>query len=136
MRFARSHFFAVAAVATALASGIAAPQATAAPVHRTHSTVSPMSAQSCSQNVCMYLSTPSNGYVKVEAWAYSNTFYGYFHFTAPLGVSKYAGPTTWYGGKVNYAYIDNPAVVGTYCVHGYLPGPSYYSEGTVCHTVN
>ena len=93
----------------------------------------PFSAQGCSNNVCEYLSTPSGGHVTVEGWAYKTTFYGYFHFTGPLGLSKYAGPATWLGGKGNYAYIVNAAVVGKYCVHGYLPGG--YDEGTVCFNV-
>ena len=35
------------------------------------SSIVPYSAQSCAGDVCMYLSTPSGGTVKVEGWPYS-----------------------------------------------------------------
>lgn len=92
-----------------------------------------MDASGCNDNTCIYLSNVSNGHVTVKGWAYETTFYGYFHFTGPNGLSKYAGPATWYGHEGNYAYIVNKAVVGKYCVHGYLPGG--YNEGTACENV-
>lgn len=130
-----------AAVLSVLALSTAlAPQASAAagpqerPVASSSSnTVKPLSASGCAVDTCIYVSDPANGQVEVDAWAYQTTFYGYLHFTGPNGLNKISGPATWLGHRGNHAYIGAPAVVGRYCVHGYLPDG--YDEGTACENI-
>ncbi|HEY4898704.1 MAG TPA: hypothetical protein VIH79_03180, partial [Candidatus Nanopelagicaceae bacterium] len=95
--------------------------------------IQPYSAQSCSGNTCMFLSTPSGGAVTVQGWAYGTSFYGYFYLTAPSGT--YYSPTqTWLGGKGNWAQWPGiAAIAGQYCVTGYSSTNIF--EGTVCNSV-
>lgn len=95
--------------------------------------VVPFAAQGCSGDVCIYLSSPSGGAVYVQAWAYSSSFYGYFHLSGPNGLSTNSSTITWIGGKGNYnQWSEISAVVGQYCVTGY----SYGEEiGKACESV-
>jgi hypothetical protein len=92
----------------------------------------PYSAQSCAGDVCMYLSTPSGGTVKVEGWPYSMGFYGHFQLTTPG--SNYNSPAaSWPAGTAGmYTFTNIPAIVGQYCIIGWSGG---INEGKVCNSV-
>ena len=117
-------------VATAALLCATAPaQATTTPAAH----VVPLTAQGCSGDVCIYLSSPSNGTVYVQAWAYNSSFYGYFHLSGPDGLSSNSSTITWIGGKGNYnQWSGVSAVVGQYCVTGYSYGDDI---GRACESI-
>jgi hypothetical protein len=78
----------------------------------------PTSAQRCGGDVCMYLSTPSNGTVYTRSWANTDTFVGYFHLTGP-NLIRNSPHQTWNAGGTGWLSSNIPAIVGTYCVTGY-----------------
>ena len=93
----------------------------------------PLDSQGCAGDTCMYLSSPSKGYVYIQAWAYHTGFSGYFHLTGPLGLSKDSSTGSWQAGKGNYYTFSNiPGVVGQYCVTGWS---GTINEGTPCESV-
>jgi hypothetical protein len=95
--------------------------------------IQPLSAQGCSGDVCIYLSTPSSGTVYVQGWAYTANFYGHFQFSAPSGTFNSA-TLTWLTGKGNYAQLSNvPAIVGTYSVTAWTSAGA--NLGTACEKV-
>ena len=75
----------------------------------------PLTAQGCAGDVCMFLSSPSNGYAYVTAWAYTKTFYGHFHLTGPDGLSRNSPATTWKAGGPGWYSGIFQAIVGKYC---------------------
>ena len=96
--------------------------------------IQPYTAQGCSVNTCVYLSTPSGGTVVVQGWAYSTSFYGYFRLTSPSG-TFYSATQTWLGGKGNYTqWLGVSAIVGQYCVTGFTS--TGINEGTACEWVS
>jgi hypothetical protein len=92
----------------------------------------PDDAQGCSIDTCMYLSTPSNGHVYINAWAYDQSFYGYFVLTGPNGLKKTSPTETWYAGGAHYTWSNIPAVVGQYCVQG---KSGSLNEGKPCENI-
>ncbi|MEU8272621.1 hypothetical protein AB0B89_36415 [Sphaerisporangium sp. NPDC049002] len=102
------------AVATTLASGALLTGATA----------SQADALGCNGNVCMYLSTPKNGTVYVEAYPQHGSFYGNFDLTGPNGLYRHGSTQTWTNGafEPNQVWTGIPAVVGKYCVSGWDHG--------------
>jgi hypothetical protein len=128
-------FTSASALAVAITLIIAAPtssQAAQMGIAKVKS-IQPYSAQSCSGNTCMFLSTPLGGTVTVQGWAYGTSFYGYFYLTAPSG-TYYSATKTWLGAMGNWAQWSNiPAIVGQYCVTGYSSTGIF--EGTVCNSV-
>lgn len=79
-------------------------------------------ATGCNRNVCMYLSTPRDGKVYIEAWADDSCFDGNFDVTGPGGLYIHHGPQRFCPGDRPYPldrFVDIPAVVGKYCVKGW-----------------
>jgi len=86
----------------------------------------------------MYLSTPLNGTVYVQAWAYSSNFFGHFELKGPNKLDKNGNDQTWYTGKRNfYQWSNIPAVVGQYCVIGWTKNGNgtYTKNGQPCESV-
>ena len=109
----------LAAAAAPASAATTHPPAT----HAVRHDARPYSAQGCNGDVCIYLSTPSGGHVYIQAWAYSQSFYGYFHLSGPNGLSKNSSTKTWIGGKGNYYQWNGiTATVGKYCITGYSYG--------------
>ncbi|WP_424534812.1 hypothetical protein ACOZ38_32070 [Sphaerisporangium viridialbum] len=102
------------AVATSLISGALLTGATA----------SQADALGCNGNVCMYLSTPQNGTVYVQAYPQSGSFYGNFDLTGPNGLYRHGPTQWWYNGafQPKQQWTAIPAVVGKYCVSGWDNG--------------
>jgi hypothetical protein len=104
-----------------------------APANAAPAGVVPMSATGCNSNVCMFLSSPSNGRVYIQAWAHNSTFYGNFDLTGPNGLYRHGSTQTWYAGShPNVQQWDEAAVVGKYCVSGWRDGTRI---GLPCETV-
>lgn len=125
----------VSALTMVITMSIAAPSSSqAVPLGTTTAAlIQPYTAQGCSVDTCIYLSTPSGGTVLVVGWAYTSNFYGYFRLTAPSG-TYYSATQTWLGGKGNYAQWSGiAAIVGQYCVTGYTSTGTF--EGTACENV-
>jgi hypothetical protein len=98
----------------------------------THNVI-PFSASGCTNNVCMYLSTPSGGTVYIQGWAWKHNFTGHFHLSGP-GISSDSATTTWIAGGSNWNQWNGvSAVVGQYCIGGYATDGSY--EGTACENI-
>lgn len=117
------------AIATLSSVGVANASAKASPTL----SIRPFSAQGCSNNVCIYLSTPSSGTVYVQGWAYNTNFVGHFVVSAPSETDT-SGTQTWLGLKGNYYQVNGiSAVVGTYCVTGY--SSAGINEGEACESV-
>lgn len=103
----------------------------AAPISNTGSIVQPLDAQGCAGNVCMYLSSPSDGTVYVQAWAYYDSEYGQLQLSAPSGT--YNSPTqVWDAGGPRHTFPTIPAIVGQYCVTLWDGG---VNSGTACENV-
>ncbi len=121
-------------VAPALLFGVAGPAAAAAVQAAPPSTqpVIPLTARGCGGDVCMYLSTPSGGYVYVQAWAYDVGFHGHFHLVGPDGITQNSPAGTWPAGGTRYTFYTVPAIVGTYCVTGWS---GTIDEGTACEAL-
>ncbi|WP_214105900.1 hypothetical protein [Acrocarpospora catenulata] len=81
-------------------------------------------ALGCNGNVCMYLSTPKNGTVYVQAYPKSGSFYGNFDLVGPLGLYRHGATRTWKNGafEAKQEWTGIPAVVGKYCVSGWVNG--------------
>lgn len=94
-----------------------------APASAAPAEIVPMQATGCNANVCMFLSTPSNGTVYIQAWARSTNFYGNFDLTGPAGLYRHGSTQTWFAGDhPNVQQWNESAVVGKYCVSGWENG--------------
>jgi len=126
----RMRFVVVAVlISTVTSLGIA----NAATPTNSSTSIRPYSAQGCSGNTCIYLSTPSSGTVFVQGWAYGTSFVGYFKLTTPT-ITVTSPTQTWLGSKGNYFQVSGiSAVVGPYCVAGYSSGGMF--EGKACESV-
>ncbi len=141
----RGVFLAGLAAALSLGGSVAATTpASAATTHVATARVAvvnprtPLSAQGCNGDTCMFLSTPSGGEVYIQAWAYDVTFYGHFQLTGPNGLNKKSYDGTWYAGKTNYyQWNEIPAVVGQYCVTGWTKNSNgtYTQNGRPCESI-
>ncbi|MEZ0076120.1 hypothetical protein ABH927_005496 [Planotetraspora sp. GP83] len=104
----------ITVMATTLVSGVLFAGASA----------SQADALGCNGNVCMYLSTPRNGTVYVQAYPQHGSFYGNFDLTGPNGLYRHGPTQTWTNGafQPKQEWTGIPAVVGKYCVSGWDHG--------------
>lgn len=96
------------------------------------SLINPDSAQGCSGNTCMYLSTPSGGTVYVDAWAHSTSFYGHWELVTPAGTYNSPAETWTASPSDEYQWSSLTADVGSYCVTGWSGSNNL---GTACESV-
>jgi hypothetical protein len=114
--------------------GVATPSiAGATPTQVSQSPGGPPSSQGCGGDVCMFLSSPSGGYVYVQGWPYSTGFYGDFELTGPHGLDRFSSTQSWPAGGGTRARFNNVnAVVGQYCVTGWS---GTINEGKACESI-
>jgi hypothetical protein len=121
------------AVMLGAAAGVSAIPSAGAFAATTSTTVRPMSATGCNDNVCIYLAGNSGGTALIQAWARNSSFYGHFTLSGP-SVNQSSPTQTWKGNKGNYWSTSvNNAKAGAYCVDGYTSGGSY--EGGACESL-
>lgn len=94
---------------------------------------SPDSAQGCSGDTCLYLSTPSGGTVYVVGWPYDASFYGHFELAVPGGGVYNTSAQTWTPGTSDaYEWSGLTATIGQYCVTAWTGDDNL---GTACELV-
>lgn len=126
---------AIAGCATALSLGSLATALPASAATTTTHAVIPFASQGCSGDVCISLSTPSNGKVTIRVWAYDTTFYGEFKLTGPRALVKTSPLNVNHAGGAGHTWVVN-AVVGKYCATAYAyVNEEWIDLGTACENV-
>jgi hypothetical protein len=126
-------------VATPFAAS-AAPVGIPARISRGAGNQIPLSAEGCSGDACIHLSTPSGGQVTIHGCAWKSSFSGHIRISGPsgTGLPAFSSTKTWNStshyctGTDEYFSVTVPAVVGQYCSTSFK-GSSY--DGTACENV-
>ena len=118
-----------------VAAAMPASAATAPATHTSAAIVKPLASEGCSDNVCISLTTPSNGKVTVRIWAYDTTFYGEFKLTGPNALVETSPLNVNHAGGAGHSWTVN-AVVGRYCGTAYAyVNDEWIDMGTACESV-
>jgi hypothetical protein len=117
--------------------GVATVAAAGAVIAAGIATATPAVADShgCGDDVCVNFTGGASTDVGVTAWAYGETFNGYFTLTGPASYSARSSTETWNGGQDsdNWTFTVPSAPAGTYCVTA--TGSDGASYGTACEHV-
>lgn len=125
-------FAAIGLIFAGLVLALPNAQASATATHQSASPASPFTASGCAGDTCMFLSTPSGGHVRIQAWPENSPgWHGHFHLTGPNGYSKNS-PATTYSPSHRYTFKTVPATVGKWCVTGWS---GTINEGEPCENI-